>query len=528
MELYVLSKQDLSILSICKLTDYEINLDEETNAKSTFTMIKDDGIEEGNFIVLNGLYRQFLFVIDEVNTEKESHLVTVTALDISNIFDRKVIEKNTYTMQTLSIEQFIANTMASNFVNSDDTVLNIGYIDITWYTNTQGIVPTNAEDGLYNFHTFLINCRQYKNIFTDFKFENGRLKIDIRNKQETTELIDTTLAEVTNYNKVYEEDVTAKVTVLIREDGSEYNLYLKTDKTTTTNKNDPNRASGNIEVISVDTADKAPEEALNVMKGNRYNHLVEFKIAKTSKLMDISKLTIGRPIRIKTTDDIYDSYISAITLTDENFVYFKSGNLRVTLIDKLKKTEAGSGNKIDKTGGTITGSLNVIDSLQKNGVNVLTSNDISGLAPINSPAFTGTPTAPTPTTGDNSAKIATTEFVQNSVSGVTVLYDNDSNTNVEVTLSDSVSNYTYIEILYKDGDGLYNSVKVKNPLNKIVSMATNNVFGAYDVVYIKNAKATISSNKITVTDGKAYFYDSTWTNQGSTVAIKVTQVLGYK
>ena len=33
------------------------------------------------------------------------------------------------------------------------------------------------------------------------------------------------------------------------------------------------------------------------------------------------------------------------------------------------------------------------------------------LAPIDSPAFTGTPTAPTPTAGDNSTKIATTEFV---------------------------------------------------------------------------------------------------------------------
>lgn len=45
----------------------------------------------------------------------------------------------------------------------------------------------------------------------------------------------------------------------------------------------------------------------------------------------------GRPIRIKTEEDIYDSYISAISLNDENFVYFKSGSLRNTLLDKLKK-----------------------------------------------------------------------------------------------------------------------------------------------------------------------------------------------
>ena len=673
MELYILSKQDLSILSICKLADYQINLDEETNAKSTFTLMKTNGLKKGNYMTLNGLYRQFIFVIDDVQTEKGSNVVTVTALDISNIFDRKVIEKNIDTMKSKSIEEFLANTISENFVNSDDTALNVNYIEIYWHTNTQGNVATNAENGLYNFHTFLTNCRQYKNIYTDFKLENlgnpqtvegkrinveaknrkivdislngesqqatrsgknllenikksqtingltftvnedgtvivngtataqtafivnsflvlpvgkyifsgcptsgttqtyfvqirrrnpdsyindvgqGKtfriedntqsvdyyivvrngitvnnvlfkpmirlasisddtyepygaspspdypseieniegnielkatngleetdenyqeqvatfplgeeklmegsyladdgihhkrkqytftgnetgwnynsaqnafwiknsqitncknqahaklcnyfpyssssfyvaeintlcensnstmpmfifkvstdvansletwktwlqnhnliveyelaeeeivpyteeqqeawnniknltlfegvnhissdanmvlkyyplesvglkfvLRIDIENKQETTELIDTTLAEVTDYNKIYEEDVTAKVQVYIREDGSEYNLYLKTDRTTTTNKDDPDRASGKIEVISVDTADKAEEEALNVMKGNNYKHLVEFKIAKTSKLMDITKLHIRK------------------------------------------------------------------------------------------------------------------------------------------------------------------------------------------------------------------------------------------
>lgn len=718
MELYILSKQDLSILSICKLADYQINLDEETNAKSTFTLMKTNGLKKENYMVLNGLYRQFIFVIDDVQTEKGSDVVTVTALDISNIFDRKVIEKNIDIMKSKSIEEFLANTISEDFVNSDDTALNVNYIEIYWHTNTQGNVATNAENGLYNFHTFLTNCRQYKNIYTDFKLENlgnpqtvegkrinveaknrkivdiglhgestqktrsGKnlldntattkisngitftvnsdktvnvngtndtsansslvinrydlspgtyilngcpsggssttyrlaiqktsdwsilgldtgsgseqftideatniqvaifiqkgqtisnllfkpmirlssiiddtyepygvmpspdypseieniegnielkatngleetdenyqeqvatfplgeeklmggsyladdgvhhsrkqytftgnetgwnynsaqnafwirnsqitncknqahaklcnyfpyssssfyvaeintlcennnstnpmfifkistdvansletwktwlqnhnliveydlateeivpyttaqqeawdniknltlfegvnhissdanmvlkyyplepvglkfvLRIDIENKQETTKLIDTTLPEVTDYNKIYEADVTAKVQVYIREDGSEYNLYLKTDRTTTTNKNDPDRASGKIEVISVDTVENAPEEALNVMKGNNYKHLVEFKIAKTSKLMDITELHIGRPIRIKTDDDIYDSYISAITLSDENFVCFKSGRLRITLLDKLKQ-----------------------------------------------------------------------------------------------------------------------------------------------------------------------------------------------
>lgn len=42
-------------------------------------------------------------------------------------------------------------------------------------------------------------------------------------------------------------------------------------------------------------------------------------------------------------------------------------------------------------------------------------NMIDGLAPLNSPEFTGSPTAPTPTTGDNSTNIATTQFVATAI-----------------------------------------------------------------------------------------------------------------
>lgn len=490
MELYILSRQDLSILAICKLSNYEINLDEETNAKSTFTLVKTAGLEKGNFIVLNGLYKQFLFIIDEVKTEKSSNISTVTALDISNIFDRKVIEKNTDLMTTDSIEKFIANTMSENFVNSDDIYLNVGYIDIYWNTNTQGVVATNSENGLYNFHTFLTNCRQYKNICTEFQFINGRLRIDITYKEDSVKLIDTTLPEVTNYNKIYEDNITAKVTAYVREDGSEYNLYLKTDRTTTTNKNDSNRASGKIEVISVDTADKAPEEALNVIKGNTYKHLVEFKIAKSSKLMDITQLYIGRQIRIKTEDDIYDSYISAITLTDENFVYFKSGTLRNTLIDKLKKSKNEHGNKLDTTGGVINGNIK-----------------INGACEVN----------------------------EGELLGGILLYYNSSGTTGTVTLSESSANFKYLEIFYRsnsDGDVgySYKSDRIYHANGKGCLLITGYVNG-HDPIQnntynVKLRNVLISGNSISNYHSVGVeFYNG---GASATNYVGITRVVGYK
>jgi hypothetical protein len=42
------------------------------------------------------------------------------------------------------------------------------------------------------------------------------------------------------------------------------------------------------------------------------------------------------------------------------------------------------------------------------------------VAPLASPAFTGTPTAPTPAAADNSTKVATTAFVKTAISGISV------------------------------------------------------------------------------------------------------------
>jgi len=56
--------------------------------------------------------------------------------------------------------------------------------------------------------------------------------------------------------------------------------------------------------------------------------------------------------------------------------------------------------------------------LDSDGVAYLWSKIKAIFAPLASPTFTGTPAAPTATTGDNSTQIATTAFVQNSISAV--------------------------------------------------------------------------------------------------------------
>lgn len=108
-------------------------------------------------------------------------------------------------------------------------------------------------------------------------------------------------------------------------------MFLKTDRTTTTNPSDPNRAEGKIALVYVENAEDAPQEALNVIKGNSYNHNITFSYKDRY-------IKVGTPIAIKTQKSIiYDTYISAIKLTPKSFIDYTCGNIRVNFIDKLLK-----------------------------------------------------------------------------------------------------------------------------------------------------------------------------------------------
>lgn len=494
MELYVVDNKTLDIMSVCNVCDYNLNLDEETNGISEFVLPNLNNIKKGCYLVLNGLYKQFLFVVDEdIAINKNETCVTVPALDISNIFDRKVILKDKEKMQEKGIENFIADTILENFANTNDTILNLDYIDVYIHSNTKSSVTIDEDNGLYNFHTFLINCRQYKDIYTEFSIINKRLKIDIGYKLEETMLIDATLPEVTNYNKIYEVDPVTKVEAYIRADSSIYCLYLTADRATTTDKDNPDRIFGRIETISCDTLENAKEEALNTIKANTYKHLVEFSIAKTSKLIDVSKLYLGRRIKIKTEDSIYDSYISAITITDENFISFKTGNLRIDFTDKQRqqKRDGTVGNKIDKTGGTITGDLTVTGKIFS-------------------------------TDGEASVE--------------KILYENQSGTQGTVTLFESANNFSSMEIFFKTRYGDFDSVNVMLKSNQWRANLSNfRVFPRSGTVVGMSRAVWISGNTIysesltTLHDGfgEWWSYDNR-IDGGNKNSIYITKVIGYR
>ena len=110
----------------------------------------------------------------------------------------------------------------------------------------------------------------------------------------------------------------------------------------------------------------------------------------------------------------------------------------------------------------------------------------------------------------------------------TILYSNESGANTDITLTDNVKNYTYIEILYNDNDGYCGSCKIKKPNGKIALLLTSYINSslASNFSYVKACYVTINGNKIAkIREQQAYIPDG---SISTTTYFNINMVLGYK
>ena len=251
--------------------------------------------------------------------------------DNNTISQRFYLERlKEYMIKNEGIEDFIANAIKENFIENKDTFINKKYLEVRVKTHTKiQTSVTNVTDGLYNLHTWISNCTQLYNIMFTFYIENKKLIIEIENKSLNKELIDVNAQPISNYNEVFETKIVSKVEVLTNTDT--YYLYLLNDRTTTTDATNENRAEGRTERVFTANYAEAPQKALDTIKTNTYNHNITFNYRERI-------MKVGTPITIKTKDSlIYDTYISAIKITQSKFIEYTCGNIRIKFIDKLLK-----------------------------------------------------------------------------------------------------------------------------------------------------------------------------------------------
>lgn len=328
--LWIFDHYDLSIKGIVEISNYEIVIDEETNGNSNIEILQHTSVSANDIVAVKKDTEIIYWgiVTNVSNTDGEIKYL-LTCKYITNMFDQKIKLENESIISNTGIEDFIANAITNNFISNTDTFVNIPYLQLNVKSHTPKVVSvSNVENGIYNLHTWMTNCTQNYNVVYTFSIINKKLNVDIEIKSINTKLIDIEAQNIPEYSEVFETDIVSKVIVLTS--GNTYTLYLLNDRTTTTDGSNPNRAEGKTEMIYTENYADANQEALNVIKGNSYNHNITFSFNEF--------INIGTPIAIKTKESlIYNTYISSICMMPKRFIVYQCGNIRINFIEKLLK-----------------------------------------------------------------------------------------------------------------------------------------------------------------------------------------------
>ncbi|MCI8699740.1 MAG: hypothetical protein HFJ47_00160 [Clostridia bacterium] len=329
--MWIFDYTDFSVKNIVEISDYEINIDEETNANTLINILKSNStksqdiiaIKKNNVVVYWG-------TIKDIQNENGKQVYKNTIRYITNIFNQKIKLEKENLIKEKGIEDFIAEAIKDNFISNIDAFVNKKYLEVIVKTHTKKqISVSNVNNGIYNLHTWMTNCTQNYDIVYDFFIVNRKLVMTIENKSYDKELIDTQAQAISNYTEVFKTDIVSKVEVLTST--NTYTLYLLNDRTTTTDMNDINRAEGKVETVFTEKYEDAVQKALDTMKSNSYNHNITFNLYD-------KYIKVGTPIAIKTKESIIlDTYISAIKITPGKFYKYTCGNIRIDFIDKLLK-----------------------------------------------------------------------------------------------------------------------------------------------------------------------------------------------
>lgn len=340
---YFISKKDFSILNCVPASSYSIAHNLDCGGKTKITIAGNPGASDEDFVILkDGKEVKFKGIIDNIDNADGEIKYTVSCLEIERVFDRKILLTDTDIIKAAGIEDFIAKTIRTYFSESGDAFVDMAYINCNVLTHTKVNSKPAAEDGIYNFKTYIGNIKQQYGIFLDFEFAKNALNINIHKKVQSSMQIDTTITDIVSCKETYKVKVLSKLSVswlnTVTQAKSLRYFYLHSDRSVS--EVDKDRVDGTISTlyIEAETEEEMIQEAKNEFKSNSYSHSVEAEILINSKLYPASELYVGHEVKIKTAAaGIKESIISEISFTDSAYaISVKFGILKVTLTDKLK------------------------------------------------------------------------------------------------------------------------------------------------------------------------------------------------
>lgn len=353
---YILSKTNLRIKDFFYFKSFTFADDIEYSNKSKIVIPRLADVTDDDLVYCKDDSNKLTFfgIAYDTNTNDRTDNFSLTLKQKECLFDRFIFAENESLLST-SVESFIAACISSNWVSSGDPLMDRPYIHPVAVTSTPVAASlsniANVENGVFNLKTFLGNVKERYGIFIDFvltdtdpSIQTGPvLTVNIYRDTAGVVPIDTDVSDISDTEETYNVDVLAKLRVKWLNTSTQATtyrtFYLKDDRTTTENVNDPDRVDGTINSIYIeaDTEAEMLDEVVNEFRRNRYEHKITFLLREGSRLYLPDDYYVGRQCQVETKTGVKTSLITAIERDSGSGVRkITLGKLKVTLTSKLR------------------------------------------------------------------------------------------------------------------------------------------------------------------------------------------------
>lgn len=341
----VYNRNTLQFVDGGHISDYSVDLDYLTNNASTITLIDETYANNGDIVAISdGTAKKFLGCISSVdNTKKQisfKHLKEIFNDSVLNVF--KFSELLGCKFDAVEVIYEILNL---GFITTDDEKRKLPLL-LEKYGTAPGAIWTEDNDTI-NVMEFCQQMFDSQNVYLDFDIdfmENKILCKIIKNTTSGMVIKDNIKLSEPTFDK-NELPANNKAIVYNGSSGEIYGtFYLLSDNTVTNDAKHTDRLLPvQTKYIAYNPNDGKTtftplEVATSELKGNIYNHCIQYKLSKNQNLVNPLTLNYGDSVIIVYYGREYNSIFTGLkyNMKDPYYTCF-FGKTRIDFTDRLKQ-----------------------------------------------------------------------------------------------------------------------------------------------------------------------------------------------
>ena len=284
-----------------------------------------------------------IFVISAESPQNGINTLTIS--DPATIFSRPLVWPES---PPTTFGEFIADRVTAEFINCADAEYAIPYLSVVNTDHTEFTAQELDDTRLYSLEDIIKSAKE-RGVNIEYTIADNALRMSISTKKATVHNVffDDGSSELDT--ETYSNEITAKVTVMKKIADSDPVSYTATDYYLGTDGSlssaiPQNRAKGKWEYATAEADEDALETAEGVVADNISSHKIEFYSKYEYSLWDA--------VRIKLANQVYDSYVVAVTKSDGDTRYkYRCGELATNITEKMKAAGTASRSTVISGGG---------------------------------------------------------------------------------------------------------------------------------------------------------------------------------